>query len=373
MIAQSGNPGKSVVFLVLQTSGRRSLTCNVRVKSCVSVFAHCKTGTDSEVAVKKTLASSGALLLILAGTGCAGRLMKIGLPDAPTQPATPPDSSTLGSWENLQHLKPGSRIAVYLENGGRMVQRFLAVNESRLVLDINGVERDRVVAVALAPDDRLRDGVLAGSGIGAGIGIGMGAVFTEDGDELSAAAVTAGLVYGLGIGAGVGTLLDSGLATRERALYVRGGAGKPLTPARTWTLKIPRHQLFRWIEGRKLDLMLHDAAYLKGKVIHGTEHEIEFQVADASEKSYRGRRIQISTDRISTVAYRENIGGNRLAAAIGGGLGGFFSGALLGASADQDSAHGLVIGTGVGTLVGSMVGLGLAEQFNWREVMLIIQ
>jgi hypothetical protein len=322
--------------------------------------------------VKTILASTSALLLILASTGCAGRLMNIGLPEVPTQPGTPPDSGTLGSWENLQQLKPGSRIAVYLENGGRMVQRFMAVTESRLALDINGVEREKVVAVALVPDDRLRDGVLAGSGIGAGIGIGLGASFTEDADELSAAAVTAGLVYGFGIGAGVGTLLDSGLATRERALYFRGGTGKPLTPARTWTLKIPRHQLFRWIEGRRLHIMLRDAAYLKGKVIHGTEREIEFQVTDASEKHHRGRRIRISTDHISTVAYRENIGGNRLAAAIGGGLGGFFSGALLGA-ADQDSAHGFVIGTGVGTLVGSMIGLGLAEHYNWREVMLIVE
>ena len=321
--------------------------------------------------MKTILASTGALLLILANTGCAGRRMNIGLPDAPTQSGTPPDSGTVGSWENLQQLKPGNRIAVYLENGGRMVQRFMAVTESNLILDINGVEREKVVAVALVPDDRLRDGVLAGSGIGAGIGIGIGAAFTEDGDEFSAAAVTAGLVYGFGIGAGVGTLLDSGLATRERGLYFRGGTGRPLSPARNWTLKIPRHQLFRWIEGRKLHLMLRDAAYLKGKVINGTESEIEFDVTDASEKSYRGR-IRISTDHISTVAYRENIGGNRLAAAIGGGLGGFFSGALLGA-ADQDSAHGFVIGTGVGTLVGSLVGLGLAEHYNWREVMLIVQ
>lgn len=355
---------------MLQASSRRPPSCTDPAnKLC---WEPLQDGRQSEVEVKKILATSSALLLILANTSCARRLMNIGLPDAPTQPGTPPDSGSLGSWENLQQLKPGSRIAVYLENGGRMVQRFMAVTESRLVLDINGVERDRVVAVALVPDDRLRDGVLAGSAIGAGMGIGMGAAFTEDA-ELSATAVTAGLVYGFGIGAGVGTLLDSGLATRERALYFRGGAGRPLVPARTWTLKIPRHQLFRWIEGRKIDLMLRDAAYLKGKVIHGTEREIEFQVTGASEKSYRGRQIQISTDQISTVAYKENIGGNRLAAAIGGGLGGFFSGALLGASADQDSAHGLVIGTGVGTLVGSMIGLGLAEQYNWREVTLIVQ
>ena len=234
----------------------------------------------------------------------------------------------IDDWDNLRQLKPETRVAVYLENGSRMVQTFRAVSDSQLVLDINGIDRDRVAAVAIPTDDRLRDGVLVGSSLGAGVGLGWGAAFNEDAD-LSAAVVTAGLLYGLGIGAGVGTLLDSGMATPEKPLYMRGGIGQALRPARNWTMKVPRRQLSRWIAGRKVELMLRDGTYLKGKAIEGTDQEIEVAVTGASDESRRGRRT-IRTELISTVAYRENIGGNRLAATIGGGLGGLFSGSLLG-------------------------------------------
>jgi F0F1-type ATP synthase assembly protein I len=324
--------------------------------------------------VARILSHTISLFLILVNSACAGRLKSIGLPTTSTQPGTPIDSGPVGNWENLQQLKPGTWVAVYLENGSRMVQRFRTVTDSQLVLDSDGIDRGRVVAVALPADDRLRDGVFVGSCLGAGMGIGWGSVFSEDSADFSAAAATAGLLYGLAVGAGVGTLLDSGMATPEKPLYMRGGVGKALMPARNWTLKVPRHQLSQWVAGRKLELMLRDGTYLKGRAIEGTDSEIELAVTDASEKFYRGRKTRILTELISTVAYRENIGGNRLAASIGGGLGGVFSGALLGMSMDQDSdAKPLVIGASVGTLVGSTLGLGLAEHYNWRHVMLVVQ
>jgi hypothetical protein len=336
------------------------------MSKCVPFFTHYLGGDDVARRFSYTI------FLIVVNSACAGRLASISFPAASTQ--RPIDSGSLGNWENLQQLKPGTWIAVYLDNGSRMVQRFRTATDSQLAVDIDGIDRGRVVAVTLAADDRLRDGVLAGSILGAGIGIGWGAVFSEDSADFSAAAATAGLLYGLGVGAGVGTLLDSGMATPEKPLYMRGGIGKALMPARNWTLKVPRHQLSQWIAGRKLELMLRDGTYLKGRAIEGTDREIELAVTDASEKSYRGRRSRISTGQISTVAYRENIGGNRVAATIGGGLGGLFSGALLGTSMDQNSdATPLVVGAGIGTLVGSTLGLGLAEHYNWRHIMLVVQ
>ena len=287
--------------------------------------------------------------------------------------STEPQGVTFDSWNELRKLAPGMRVAVYLENGGRMVQKFQSVSDAEVVLDIGAVKRQEVVAVAVAPDDRLLNGVLTGAAIGVGVGLGYARAFTDDGD-FSGTAAAVGIVYGLAGGSGIGALLDAGTATRERPVYLRA-APATLSGTKHWKLEIPGAQLHNWISGRKVELMLRDGSYLKGRAVAGNERIVRVAVGDASDRSLRGQQAEIPVDRVGAVYYRFRIGGNRFAATLGGALTGLFTGTLLGGSIHYDQADetGLVVGAGLGLILGASTGLGLAEYYNVQEITLLVK
>jgi hypothetical protein len=270
----------------------------------------------------------------------------------------------------VREIVPGTRVAVYLENGGRMAQIFTGASATELFLDVGAFPRDQVVAVATAPADRLLNGVLTGAGIGAGVGLGYAAALSDG--NLSRTSAGIGSVYGVAAGAGIGALLDAGIATRERPLYLRGSASPPSGAFRHWQFDVRVPAVHRWISGRNVELMLRDGTYVKGRVLRGDSGAIRIAARKASDKTYAGRETEISTDRISTVYYRERIGGNRFAATLGGALAGLFSGLLIGGS-DSESETGVIVGAGLGLVFGTGTGLGVAEHYNLREFTLRVK
>jgi hypothetical protein len=310
------------------------------------------------------------VLVLAISSGCAVMRPASVKPRAPASSpqAFAPDAAD--PWSRVREVLPGTRVAVYLENGGRMVQILTGASATELFLDVGAFPRDQIVALATAPADRLLNGVLAGAGIGAGVGVGYAAALSDS--ELSRTATGIGAIYGMSAGAGIGALLDSGIATRERPLYLRGNASPPSGATRHWQFDVRALTLHRWISGRNVELMLRDGTYVKGKVLRGESSLIRIAARKASDKTYAGRETEIPTDRISTVFYRERIGGNRFAATLGGALAGLFSGLLLGGS-DSASPAGVVIGGGLGLVLGTGTGLGLSEHYNLREVTLNVK
>lgn len=255
------------------------------------------------------------------------------------------------------------RVAIYLDDGRRLESAVPDRIRLSAVLRNGGLASDRVVAVAAVPRDRLLDGVLVGMGAGAAISQGFGAAV--DDSDLSAGLRAVGAAYGLAIGAGLGAMLDAGIAKPEKLVYARSAGLSTASGSRRWNLALPPGGLAGWLRGRKVDLMLRDGTALSGKVVGGDERSVEL--------SRRGRSTSIESAAVSTVIYRENVGGNRFAAALGGGLTGVVNGVMLGGLTDDDDAAGIVVGGAVGTLVGTAVGFGLAQHENWREVTLTIR
>jgi hypothetical protein len=311
-------------------------------------------------------------------SGCAARIpaevlspMSIaGAAPAQSQPDGPPEM-----WRELRKLAPGTRVAVYLENGGRMVQTLRSVTDDEIVLDVGSFRRREVVVVAAAPTDRLLNGVLTGAAIGIGVGLGYVAAFRDDGD-FSGASAAGGAIYGLAVGSGFGAMLDAGTATPDRPIYLRSSPA-PAAGGRHWKLEIPAAHLHGWITGRKVELMLRDGTYLKGRAATGDEQSVRIAVSGSSNRSLRGREADIPASQVSTVYYRVRIGGNRFAAGLGGALTGILTGVLLGAFHDNDQGGqhpiGIVIGGGLGVLLGSTTGLGVAEHYNLQEITLLVK
>ena len=311
------------------------------------------------------------VLVLALCSGCAGRrrpVFRTPLAPAIFPQALSPDAAD--PWSRVREVAQGTRVAVYLENGGRMVQIFTGASATELFLDIGAFPRDQVVALATAPVDRLLNGVLVGAGIGTGVGLGYAAALSDS--DLSRTAAGIGSVYGSAAGAGIGALLDAGIATRERPLYLRGSSSPPSGALRHWQFDVGAPTMHRWISGRKVDLMLRDGTYVKGRVLRGDSGTIRIAARKASDKGYAGRESEIPTDQISTVYYRERIGGNRFAASLGGALAGLFSGLLIGGS-DSGSETGVIIGGGLGLVLGTGTGLGLAEHYNLREFTLKVK
>ena len=172
-------------------------------------------------------------------------------------------------------------------------------------------------------------------------------------------------LYGAAGGAGIGALLDAGIAKPEKPLWIRPAPGLAASTPRHLNLGVRASALSGWLARRKVQMMLADGTYLKGKIVGGDEREIVISVSDSSVEGRKGRTETIPADQIATVIYKENIGGNRLSAAIGGGLAGSFIGPLIASAGDLNGAG---VGLGLGLVGGTLTGFGLAQHNNTREV-----
>jgi hypothetical protein len=239
---------------------------------------------------------------------------------------------------------------------------------------MNGIKRESVVAIARAPKERLVDGVLTGMAVGGGLSFGYGAALAEDDFSRGDVAAVAG-TYGIAAGAGIGALLDAGFAVTEKPVYIKTAPGLPVSNARHLNLPVPAPKVANWVRGRKVELMLKDGTYLKGAVRGADEQTLELAVRDSSDKSQKGKKLSLPLERISAITYRESIGGNRAAAAVGGALAGLFSGIGLSTAIDYDAADEgpLVAGAAIGVTLGTLTGVGVADHHNSRQVTLSVR
>jgi hypothetical protein len=300
-------------------------------------------------------------------SGCGMR--EIGIPARSHMPQNAKPPGTV--WPGLEQVKAGDTIAIYLQNGRRF-EHLLRGPDAAVDLDLNGIKREHVVAVSRVRRDRLLDGVLTGMAAGTGVGLGYGKAMSED--DLSAAVAAAGAIYGIAGGAGIGALLDAGFASPESPLYVRPAHGLAASSRKRWNLPVSAPELAEWIVGRKLELMLKDGSWIEARVKSGDTRTLELDIRDSSDKSRKGKTETVASENVAAVTYRENTGGNRASAAIGGGLTGFFTATLLASSFDDAADEKpLVIGAGLGLLLGTVTGFGLAEHHNCREVTLSVR
>jgi hypothetical protein len=310
------------------------------------------------------------LLSLVFMTGCA-TLRSPRLPSFSLSGQTPGHAMQSG-WPAAGQIQPGERIAIYLDSGRRF-EHIVVGPDAGTDLDMNGIRRDDVVAIARAPKERLIDGVLVGMASGAGVAMGWGAKLAEEDFSGDVAAVSA--VYGVAAGAGIGALLDAGFANAEKPVYVRPAPGLGASSPRKLNLSISPVHVGNWVRGRKVELMLEDGTYMKGTVRSAVDRVLELAVRDSSDRSRKGKTLSLPVESISAITYRENVGGNRASAGFGGALTGFFTGTLMGGSIGYDSADEtpLVVGAAVGLTLGTLTGLGLAEHYNWREVTLSVR
>jgi hypothetical protein len=266
-----------------------------------------------------------------------------------------------------------SRVALYLDNGRRFELEAPPGLDAAALVQNSGLPADRVAAITNVPGDRLRDGVLIGAAAGSGVALGWGYHLAEDDFDRDVAA--AALVYGFAAGAGVGALLDAGLAKLEKPLWLRPAPALPASSARRLNIGISPSGLGGWIMGRKVEMMTKDGAYWKGKVLQQSDKSLTLAVSESSIKGQKRKEAEIPLDQIATVFYRERLGGNRFAAALGGGLAGLFIGPLVSTIGGTDAADEtrVVAGLGAGLIGGTTAGLALAHYGNRREVTLSIR
>jgi hypothetical protein len=296
------------------------------------------------------------------------RDMRIQAPSRIHPDARPPADIV---WPGLDQVKAGDTIAIYLQNGRRF-EHHLRGPDARVDLDMNGIRQEHVVAISQVRRDRLLDGVLTGMAAGTGVAMGYGKALSDNDFSGTVAAVAA--LYGIAGGAGIGALLDAGFASPEKPLYVRPSPGLVASSQKRWNLPVSAADLTHWVAGREVELMLKNGTWIKARVQGGDSLTLQLDVRDSSDKSRKGKNVTLAAEDVGAAAFRENIGGNRASASVGGALMGFFTAALLaGAYGDAADEKPLVIGAGLGLVLGTVTGLGLAEHHNWREVTLSVR
>jgi hypothetical protein len=301
-------------------------------------------------------------------SGCGMREMRV-----PAQSAMVPDARPPGNtvWPGLDRVKTGDTIAIYLQNGRRF-EHHLRGPDAAVDLDMNGIRQEHVVAISQVRRDRLLDGVLTGMAAGTGVGMAYGKVLSDN-DFSGAIAAVAG-IYGIAAGAGIGAMLDAGFASPEKPLYVKPTPGLVASSPKRWNLAVSAADLTNWVAGRDVELMLKNGTWIKARVKDGDRLTLRLDVRDSSDRSRKGENVTVAAEDVGAVAFRENIGGNRASASIGGALTGFFAATLLaGAYDDAADEKPLVIGAGLGLVLGAVTGLGLAEHHNWRELTLSVR
>jgi hypothetical protein len=271
-----------------------------------------------------------------------------------------------GGWENLEGVASRERLIVYLKDGIRLDDRYAGVEPDGLLLESGRYERTVIAAITPAPENLRAEGATIGAALG------MGALFalaSSRGDFTTAGRLAVGAL-GAGVGAASGALMGMGWAKSREPLYVEGvvsDSGK-----RRWRIRVEPEHLAGWISNRTVHLMLRDGGHFNGKVLGGDAGSIRIQVAESSEDLQRGRSVEFATDRISTVVFRERVGGEPGTAAFGGGLAGFFVGIGAGAAISSDGATWPTVGAGVGAALGSAAAAGVARDRNWREITLLV-
>lgn len=304
-------------------------------------------------------------LITIAMAGCSHR--------SPARWNVQPDipaavvASRVDDWNSLGLVAHDTPVEVHLDNGSRSVQRFRGFSASQIDLETGSIERPRVAAVVIVARDRLLNGALIGAATGAATGVVLAAAYSDSDLELGASSA----VFSSAVGAGLGALFDGGLATPGRAVYLKGDNGSPLEKRDNWTVEVRPDRLIGWVQGRVVEMMLRDGVYLKGRIAAGDERSLTLEVRDSSDSKLKGRLLTVTVERIGTVAFRENIGGNRLAAGLAGGISGFFLGSTAGIVSESGAAA--VVGASLGILLGTGTMLAVAQGRNGREVMLVIR
>lgn len=309
------------------------------------------------------------LFLFISLSGCAARSSLTWTSITPYS-GQKDHTAELDDWNNLQELRQNTRVAVYLEDGRRTVQNFRGSTDSQVLLDVAAVERDSIAAIIVVPEDRQLNGVLIGSGIGAAFAFAI----TAPESDFTSGGIAMFSLMGAGAGAGIGALLDAGITTPEKPIYMRKNL-EPEATSKHWKLNIDAAAVHGWVLKREVQLMLRDGTYFKGKVVRGDAQNIQLAVKDSSEESFKNREIGISPDRISTIIYRENLGGNSLASSMGGGIAGGLIGLMTGATISGAANEGLgaAVAGSLGAAGGTITGFALAEHYNWREVTLVVK
>jgi len=286
------------------------------------------------------------------------------------QPVTPAAAaaSRVDDWNTLGLIARDTAVEVHLDNGSRTVQRFRGFTATQIDLETGSIERPRVAAVVIVARDRFLNGVL----IGATTGLAPGLVLaTAPRSDIDPDFLAVSIAYSSAVGAGLGALFDGGLATPPRVVYLKGDNGSPLEKRDNWTVEVRPDRLIGWVQSRVVEMMLRDGVYLKGRVAAGDERSLTLEVRDSSDSKLKGRLLTVGVERIGTVAFRENIGGNRLAAGLAGGISGFFLGSTAGIVSESGPAA--VVGASLGILLGTGTMLAVAQERNGREVMLVIR
>jgi hypothetical protein len=144
-----------------------------------------------------------ATVIILAITVLLAR------PQAVLAQTTP--APTIGSWESLNAIPPGDKLAVELRNGQTVKGRLSVVSDTSLTLadgrKVTDVSRVDVLKVRRKISKSAKRATLIGIGVGGGIGLG-GSVVAAGGYEADLLALIGGAI-GVGAGALIGYLVGS--------------------------------------------------------------------------------------------------------------------------------------------------------------------
>ena len=131
-----------------------------------------------------------------------------------------------GRWEKVDQLPPGSNITITLTTGQKITAAFCGAQTDFLTVTIDSTEmkvpKADVQTIARTANDRLRNGVLIGTGVGFAAGflslVSFNAHVTASGPiwdrEGVGYYIGAGLI-GAGIGAVTGLMIDSARKTTE--------------------------------------------------------------------------------------------------------------------------------------------------------------
>ncbi len=271
------------------------------------------------------------------------------------------------SWQALSEVKPEAPLLIYLKNGGRMKQRFISYDQSRLVTDIGEIARKDIAAISLFRPERLWDGTLRGGAIGTGALLIPLAAYGDGTDGAAGAAV-----IGFLAGAGLGALFDAGVAKPDKPVFVDSPQSESAS-TRRWSLKVPHENLAGWLRHQRVQLMLKDGTYVRGTVVKGTETSLEIDVRESSRQGLHGN-ASVNTTEIGTVIFRQKLGGSTAAAAAGGAISGFWLGAVAGVgNGDSESGPRIIVGALGGALAGGLLsGFGISHM-NTREITLVVE
>ena len=280
----------------------------------------------------------------------------------PEVQGTPP----MRSWLSLSRIEPGTPLVIYLTNGARRTEKLKSVDAVGLTTHVGFIPRGDIAAVTEFQKHRIWDGALIGAGIGASA-LTAG-VASEAGSEDG---MTASLIFGSLVGAGLGAMIDAGTARADKPAFIDSDASSPASSIRNWTVKLRADQLSGWVADQKVQMVLKNGVFVKGKIVEANPSELLIDVEESSGSQAPGNNVVIATRDIGSLFFRENLGGSMAAGLFGGGLAGFLGG-LGGAALGVDSA-GAAAGISALSTAGGMTASALVmSKLNHRDVTIVV-